>query len=173
MDVLRQNYFSDNMNKLAKDLNSFSEALNQFPDFQDVVLQDVLADFETDLKYWASCLMAYTGECSKQYTQRYLHDLTHDMRGHLETVTSSIRDFTKKGIPSIRSAQEHNASNLLNISTIATFFSAVSATTIQFSFGNNLTTLDNCVNGFWFLSLVFSIGAAVNSLLGLTWKQAI
>jgi hypothetical protein len=30
----------------------------------------------------------------------------------------------------------------------------------------------DAVNSFWFSSLVFSIAAAVNSLLGLTWKQA-
>ena len=43
---------------------------------------------------------------------------------------------------------------------------------MQFSFDQTDTKLANSVNGFWFTSLVFSIGAAVNSLLGLTWKQA-
>ena len=43
---------------------------------------------------------------------------------------------------------------------------------MQFSFNQVDTPLANSVNGFWFTSLVFSIGAAVNSLLGLTWKQA-
>ena len=43
---------------------------------------------------------------------------------------------------------------------------------MQFSFENTETTVANAVNTFWFTSLVFSIGAAVNSLLGLTWKQA-
>ena len=61
---------------------------------------------------------------------------------------------------------------MLNLSTVATFFSAVTATTMQFSFDQTNTSLANSVNGFWFTSLVFSIGAAVNSLLGLTWKQA-
>ena len=76
------------------------------------------------------------------------------------------------GVPTIRAAQKHAAANLLNLSTVATFFSAVTATTLQFSFDQTETTLANSVNGFWFTSLVFSIGAAVNSLLGVTWKQA-
>lgn len=76
------------------------------------------------------------------------------------------------GVPTIRFAQKHAAANLLNLSTVATFFSAVTATTMQFSFDQVDTNLANSVNGFWFTSLVFSIGAAVNSLLGLTWKQA-
>ena len=60
----------------------------------------------------------------------------------------------------------------LNLSTVATFFSAVTATTLQFSFNLTGTPIRDAVNSFWFASLVFSIAAAVNSLLGLTWKQA-
>jgi hypothetical protein len=77
-----------------------------------------------------------------------------------------------QGVPTIRFAQEHGANNLLNLSTVATFFSAVTATTMQFSYALGRTPIANSVNCFWFASLVFSIGAAVNSLLGLTWKQA-
>jgi len=76
------------------------------------------------------------------------------------------------GVPTIRFAQKHGAMNLLNLSTVATFFSAVTATTLQFSFEMINAPVEHAVNSFWFLSLVFSIAAAVNSLLGLTWKQA-
>jgi hypothetical protein len=77
------------------------------------------------------------------------------------------------GIPTIRFAQQHGASNFLNLSTIATFFSAVTATTLQYSYQNVGTGVADVVNGFWFTSLVFSLAAAVNSLLGLTWKQSV
>ena len=76
------------------------------------------------------------------------------------------------GVHTIRFAQKHASQNLLNLSTVATFFSAVTATTMQFSFNMTANPLQNAVNSFWFTSLVFSIGAAVNSLLGVTWKQA-
>jgi hypothetical protein len=75
-------------------------------------------------------------------------------------------------VPTIRFAQKHGATNLLNLSTVATFFSAVTATTMQASYDLERTLIADAVNSFWFASLVFSIGAAVNSLLGLTWKQA-
>ena len=89
-------------------------------------------------------------------------------------VDLSVRDINSAslGVPTIRNAQKHAAANLLNLSTVATFFSAVTATTMQFSFDQTGNPLSDSVNGFWFTSLVFSIGAAVNSLLGVTWKQA-
>lgn len=62
------------------------------------------------------------------------------------------------GVPTIRFAQKHGAANLLNLSTVATFFSAVTATTLQFSFDDTGSTAANAVNAFWFTSLVFSIG---------------
>ena len=81
--------------------------------------------------------------------------------------------FVIEGVPTIRFAQKHGSANLLNLSTIATFFSAVTATTMQFSYElDRASALAAAVNSFWFASLVFSIAAAVNSLLGLTWKQA-
>jgi hypothetical protein len=77
------------------------------------------------------------------------------------------------GIPTIRFAQQHAASNFLNLSTIATFFSAVTATTLQYSYQTVGTGTADAVNAFWFTSMVFSIAAAVNSLLGLTWRQSV
>ena len=76
------------------------------------------------------------------------------------------------GVPTIRFAQDHGAANLLNLSTVSTFFSAVTAAALQFTFQTHGTPLEDAVNAFWFTSMVFSIAAAVNSLLGLTWKQA-
>lgn len=126
--------------------------------------------------------------------QRYLHDLTSEMGEHLDSITASLSVFieigpfqhyptvsssshsnlshAETGVPTIRFAQKHASQNLLNLSTVATFFSAVTATTMQFSFDSHDTAIANAVNTFWFTSLVFSIGAAVNSLLGVTWKQA-
>jgi WD repeat-containing protein 26 len=87
-------------------------------------------------------------------------------------IWANSRNFLHLGVPTIRFAQKHGATNLLNLSTVATFFSAVTATTLQFTFDSHGTPLEDAVNGFWFTSMVFSIAAAVNSLLGLTWKQA-
>lgn len=132
----------------------------------------------------------HPGQFKYPAVQRYLHDLTSEMADHLDTITSSLSMFLEigmlarygkhcyfqftflLGIPTIRFAQKHAANNLLNLTTVATFFSAVTATTLQFSFDEVGNPLSDAVNSFWFLSLVFSIASAVNSLLGLTWKQA-
>lgn len=76
-------------------------------------------------------------------------------------------------MPAIRFAQKANGNNLLNLSTIATFFSGVTATTAQYSYDRNEAILDWMTNLLFFGSLVLSISAAINSLLGLTWKLAI
>ena len=77
--------------------------------------------------------------------------------------STSVLDFgfpyqDAPGVPTIRFAQEHGAQNLLNLSTIATFFSSVTATSLQFSFSDTHNFAANAVNAFWFTSLVFSIG---------------
>lgn len=73
----------------------------------------------------------------------------------------------------IRKAEDHATSRYLNMTTIATFFSAVTATTLQFSYAPQVKdNLSDIVNAFWFSSLVFSIASAVNSLLGMTWRKS-
>jgi len=114
----------------------------------------------------------YQGQFRYPAVQRYLHDLTSEMGEHIETITATLIMFIEIGVPTIQYAQKHGAANLLTLSTVATFFSAVTATTLQFSFEMKDTPEQVAVNAFWFSSLVFSIAAAVNSLMGLTWKQA-
>ena len=60
----------------------------------------------------------------------------------------------------------------MNITTIATFFSSVTATTLQMSISDSPSGLLNIVNFFWFLSLVFSVSSGVSSLLGMTWRKS-
>lgn len=68
--------------------------------------------------------------------------------------------------------KEAATTQYVNITTIATFFSSVTATTLQFSFQNTGTTLGALVNLFWFISLVFSVSSGVSSLLGLMWRKS-
>lgn len=75
-------------------------------------------------------------------------------------------------LPPIRGAEENATLKYLNMTTVATFFSAITATTLQFSFAQTGTNLDNAVNFFWFLSLIFSVSSAINSLLGMTWRKS-
>jgi hypothetical protein len=118
------------------------------------------------------------GQFKYPAVQRYLHDLSSDFGEHIESITSALSMFIEvgklshftsvwslghpyanvSGVPMIRLAQKHGAHGLLNLSTIATFFSSVTATSLQFSFGDTNSAAANVVNAFWFTSLVFSIG---------------
>ncbi|PCH35089.1 WD40 repeat-like protein [Wolfiporia cocos MD-104 SS10] len=164
--------FPDQLQSFAQDVTTFLDCLNEFPEFNDEAVNASIMALEGDLKYWASCLRAYEGQFRNPAVQSYLHDLSSEMGGHLDNLTSSLQLFIEIGVPMIRFAQQHASQNLLNLSTVATFFSAVTATTMQFSYQMTSGPLQHAVNAFWFTSLVFSIQAAVNSLLGLTWKQA-
>lgn len=64
------------------------------------------------------------------------------MSNHLHTITQALKEFVDTGVPAIRFAQKHNGHNLLNLSTIATFFSGVTASTAQYSYANKDTTID-------------------------------
>ena len=68
--------------------------------------------------------------------------------------------------------KERATTRYLNITTIATFFSSVTATTLQFSLPDSSTLLGSVVNFFWLLSLVFSVSSAISSLLGMTWRKS-
>lgn len=77
-----------------------------------------------------------------------------------------------QGIPMIRMAQANVTAKFLTLSTIATFFSSVTATMIQFSYQTTSTRISVAVNTFWFLSLVFSIASAAHGLLVMSWRQS-
>ncbi|KAJ7359084.1 WD40 repeat-like protein [Mycena albidolilacea] len=164
--------FPEQFEALANNIVKFGRCLNEFPEFSDDAINASITSFEGDLRYWSSCLHVYQGQFRYPAVQRYVHDLTAEMGEHIDSITSTLVMFVEVGVPTIRFGQKHKTDNLLNLSTVATFFSAVTATTLQFSFNLVGTPIRDAVNSFWFASLVFSIAAAVNSLLGLTWKQA-
>ena len=128
-------------------------------------------------------LIPATGSFENPAVQRYLHDLSSDIGEHITSITSALslfievgksltsRDVKSRhplpwclGVPAIRFGQDGATGNLLNLSTTATFFSSVTATSLQFSYNNTTGPAANAVNAFWFTSLVFSIGGSKPSV---------
>lgn len=72
--------------------------------------------------------------------------------------------------------KERDTTRYINLTTIATFFSSVTATTLQFTYAPLQSEASDSLRGvvilFWFLSLVFSVSSGVSSLLGLTWRKS-
>ncbi|GJE84621.1 WD40 repeat-like protein [Phanerochaete sordida] len=174
------------LHALAADITRLLDCFGQYPEFLDEVPEQTL---EEDIESWASYLSSFDGmvifysvtlqlsvsldDIETAAVRKYVHDLSITLGYRLHHIASFIPRFIELGVPTIRGVQKGSAGNLINLSTVATLFSGVTATVLQFSYANNSTTSAEAVNGFWFISLVFSISAAVNSLLGLTWMQAV
>ncbi|KAJ1311844.1 hypothetical protein OPQ81_010305 [Rhizoctonia solani] len=162
----------DEMEKLAKDLDVFLKRLNDVPEFTDEAVNASIMAFEGDLRYRASCLREFEGQLKFVAVARYINDLTEDLAVHMESMMDSLNTFIDVGVPTIRFSQKHTATGLQNLSTVATFFSGVTATTLQFSFEAHGDAIQNLVNGLWISSLVFSIASAINSQLAYHWRAA-
>ena len=72
----------------------------------------------------------------------------------------------------IRQMQDFSSQRYLNLTTVATFLSSVTATTLQITAGDQQSVLSIIMNTMWFTSLVFSTASAVYSLLIMTWRQS-
>ena len=72
----------------------------------------------------------------------------------------------------IRRAQDFSIQRYLNLTTVATFLSSVTATTLQITAGDQQSVLSILMNTMWFTSLIFSTASAIYSLLIMTWRQS-
>ena len=76
------------------------------------------------------------------------------------------------GLATLKPYQEEAKGNITNTLTVATFFSAITATTIQFSYMINSSHLQSSVNVLWLCSLVLSVASVLQSMLAYLWRQA-
>ena len=112
-----------------------ASCLNEFPEFCDEAVNASIMAFEHDLKYWASCLGEFEGQFRFPGVVRYVHDLSTEIGEHFLVITSALVQFVQVGVPTIKFSQEHGSTNLLNLSTIATFFRSVSCALPVSEFG--------------------------------------
>jgi WD repeat-containing protein 26 len=130
------------------------------------------------------CFREHMAQSNSTHFRFYVHSVANELSDELDDIVTCFEFFNKYGeprllfhpcpvsqqgeigVPSIRYEQKRDSEYELNISTMATFFSAVTATTLQGALSSRpATTIHSIVNTFWFCSLVLSIGAALNSLL--------
>jgi hypothetical protein len=102
----------------------------------------------------------------------FARDFGRHMKNSLITLTPLLHAFCDQRFPAKRVAQDRNRTNLSNLTTIATFFSAVTATTLQMSYQTNRTGLDKAVNASYFASLTLSVAAALSSVIARAYKEA-
>lgn len=75
-------------------------------------------------------------------------------------------------VPDIAREHSHIVSVLQHISTVSIFLSAVTATTLQFSYQASHYFLFVLINTGWFASLALSTLSAVIALIGITWVHS-
>lgn len=94
------------------------------------------------------------------------HELLHSATAHKTCLP---------GVPLIRTSQASQSERYLSLTTIATFFFAVTSSTLQVAFQSDPDTdnesLNSAVNTFFLLSLVFSPASAVQALLAMAWME--
>ncbi|KAF5377905.1 hypothetical protein D9615_006795 [Tricholomella constricta] len=184
---------------VADAFEQFRERLNEFREHteESAKVKSVVQRFERDLKvvpsqllvtmrlthqsiffkYRASCLKAYDGSHHFNYINMrlFIHDLMDEMGGDLDEILTAFNFFNTYGVPAMQYEQKRDTESVHNMSTVATFFSAVTATTLQTSVAiqNNSTPsmLIALANTFWLCSLVLSIGAALNALMAAAWRR--
>ena len=102
----------------------------------------------------------------------YRHDLCTILGPQICDFRQALNDFVETGASEVQASQEYRRLNLRNVSTIATFFSAVASAMAQLSIPMESTTLEKAVSLLFIASLIFSIGAAIHSLWALAWDHA-
>ncbi|KAF9516719.1 hypothetical protein BS47DRAFT_627541 [Hydnum rufescens UP504] len=134
------------LNNCAQELIWLLQLLNEFPEFTDDVMNTSSLNFYDDLRYWASCLLDYGVVKNpvsivglpqdEQYRpiNRHINHLPGEMGDYLTELNAALIMFVDVGVPAIRTAQDRATTRLQNLSTVATFLSAVTGATLQYSY---------------------------------------
>ena len=179
--------FSNVVAILAEELSKFIDCWDNVPKFVEEDVSQSATSLRDELEvlfvltssaschlhckqYRVNCFRTSHQQCEDGISQRYLHDLCCIIGPQISTLGQALSDFVEVGAHAVRSAQEYTRLNLRNMSTIATFFSAVSTGMIQVSIQQKETLLEKVVNLLFIGSLVFSVAAVIQSLWALAWN---
>ncbi|KAH7322145.1 hypothetical protein B0J17DRAFT_772855 [Rhizoctonia solani] len=180
LQSLNINSLPNQMEALATDLFVFIDRLNDVPEFVDEAVHtthepviEAFKAFAGDLRYRADCLSDFGHQLNDVAITRHINELTEDLCSYADRARGALDGFIEVGVPAIRYSQERTATHLQNLSTVATFFSGVTATTIQVSFELHGDVLQDLLNALWIGSLAFSIASAINSQLAYHWREAV
>ncbi|KAL5504830.1 hypothetical protein ACEPAH_7493 [Sanghuangporus vaninii] len=174
------------LSEFSRTFESISEALRlmekAFEDYQVVY-------YENNTIYLLKCLQkrfkseamrstlgkggSYSSPSTIELKKRVQALLTAFIFKAIDALRKDLVKYREKGVPVISSAQEVRSTRYLNLTTIATFLSAVTAIFLPISAEQPDGALNVAVNTFLFASLTFSIASAINSLLALSWLKAI
>ncbi|KAG8929538.1 hypothetical protein FRC01_004188 [Tulasnella sp. 417] len=173
--------FPELLADISEQLGNFLKSLSDIPEFSDKKLTDSILAFEGWLIYRTGSLEDFHGQTQTHAMERYENSLMLEMSQYMTETGKALAQFAKDGAVAIKEAQVRSKEQLLNMSTVATFFSGVAATTFQvclvFAFTKYTSTeedstLGRVVRALWVSSLILSIASAINSQLAMHWRAA-
>ncbi|KAL5485467.1 hypothetical protein ACEPAI_8109 [Sanghuangporus weigelae] len=137
--------------------NEYGQSDKEMVKQVDMKLPPALREYASD----GSCIV-----------DEYLDSLFEPLVAHLETYIHELASISNGEITAVRRSQESASQQYLNLPTIATFLSSVTATTLQISTAGPVSTLATVTNSIWFVSLVCSSASIVYSLLDMSWRRS-
>lgn len=182
--------FVNVMDLLADELSNFLDYWINLPKFVDervgeaatrlyeelevrsIHISQFFTDYEPWSQYRVKCFRRNYAGCNPDHSGIYRHDLCAILGQQISDFRQALNDFVEIGSSAVQANQEYRRLNLRNMSTIATFFSAVASAMAQLSIPMNDTTLEKAVSLLFIVSLIFSIGAVIQSLWALAWNHA-
>ncbi|KAL5523457.1 hypothetical protein ACEPAG_7630 [Sanghuangporus baumii] len=117
-------------------------------------------------------LTSFAGAYSTCCADQYLDDVFEPLVKYFDSFINELTNIADKEIAAIRQAQDFRSQRYLNLTTVATFLSSVTVSTLQITADDGVSSLASVTNTLWLISLVFSTASAVYSLLMMTWRQS-
>ncbi|KAL5504831.1 hypothetical protein ACEPAH_7494 [Sanghuangporus vaninii] len=160
-------------NEAAKALNLMDGALKNFRNaYYEYRTSYRLNSLHNRLKKAAETLYALVASNDEELRSQIQMHLTFLIK-RIDILREDLSSYCDKGIPIISLEQEIRSTRYLNLTTISTFLSAVTAIFLPISAEQPDGALNIAVNTLLFASLTFSIASAINSLLTVSWSKSI
>ncbi|KAL5521225.1 hypothetical protein ACEPAG_9148 [Sanghuangporus baumii] len=160
-------------NEAAEALNLMDGALENFRNaYYEYRISYRLNSLHNRLKKAAEQLYASVAPTDEELRSQIQMHLTFLIK-RIDMLREDLNSYCDKAIPIISSEQEVRSTRYLNLTTISTFLSAVTAIFLPISAEQPDGALNIAVNTLLFASLTFSIASAINSLLTVSWSKSI
>ncbi|KAL5485507.1 hypothetical protein ACEPAI_8149 [Sanghuangporus weigelae] len=166
--VLKTSAFPNTLFKCGETASKVLETFNELGVFDNKFFGS-LKEIMKHTKVIAAKIDVEYGTQSECQLDWYLESVFGPLINELKTFVDGLKHIAEKDIEKIREAQDQRDQNL---TTVATFLSGVTASTLQITADDSDRALTTVINTLWFISLVFSTASAIYSLLSMIWRQS-
>lgn len=160
------------MERLRDSVEMFVQRVNERSRFQDESVNQSFLSFADDLEYRVRALGRYKQQLNSRPFKERINKLATGFGQHMHKMKHALKEFQATGIPIIQGAQHHRGHRLQVLSAVATFFSGVTASTIQYRVNEASSNYQDAVNGLWIMSLACSLACAISAQISYHWRTS-